>query len=150
MQQPLAEPAGDAAEVETTEVTIARLVGQVYECASPAERSRLLEHLLRPLGVLSLFAIANGIFAKIRLHSGWQEVHVRLDDVRAVQAGDVMALVDHVQQVSVECVDGLAQLLAASPAAASSAAAALLIAMLLQRARKRRGGAPAVEARPGA
>src|SRR4051812_18284202 len=43
-----------------SEAAIAQLVGQVYEIAPPAERSRLLEHLLKPLGVLSLVAIANG------------------------------------------------------------------------------------------
>ena len=32
---------------------IAQLVGQVYEAAPPTERSRLIAHLLRPLGVLA-------------------------------------------------------------------------------------------------
>jgi hypothetical protein len=49
-----------------------------------------------------------------------------------------MALVEHVQQVSVETVDGLAQLLARSPVLAGSAAAALLTSWLMQRARSRR------------
>ena len=42
----------DAPELPSSEISIAQLVGQVYESAPPAERSRLLEHLLRPLGVL--------------------------------------------------------------------------------------------------
>lgn len=46
---------------QVSEISIAQLVGQVYEFAPPAERSRLLEHLLKPLGVLSLVAVANGL-----------------------------------------------------------------------------------------
>lgn len=120
------------------EATIAQLVGQVYEIAPPAVRTRLLEHLLRPLGVLSLVAIANGIFATIRFRSGWPDLHVRMEDAQNVQPGDVITLVNHVQQVSVPAVDGLADMLAASPVLASSAAAALLVTLLMQRSRKRR------------
>lgn len=125
-----AEPAAQA-----TETALAQLIAEVYETAPPAERSRLLEHLLRPLGVLSLVAIADGIFAKIRFRSGWPELQVRFEDAQRVQASDVIALVERVQQVSVESLDGLAKLLLASPVMASSAAAALLVTVLLQRAR---------------
>lgn len=123
---------------EVSETTIAQLVGQVYEIAPPAVRSRLLEHLLMPLGVLSLVAIANGIFAKIRFRGGWPDVHVRLEDAQNVQASDVITLVNHVQQVSVHAVDGLADMLASSPVVMGSAAAALLVTVLMQRARTRR------------
>lgn len=123
---------------EVSETTIAQLVGQVYEIAPPAVRSRLLEHLLMPLGVLSLVAIANGIFAKIRFQSGWPDVHVRLEDAQNVQASDVITLVNHVQQVSVHAVDGLADMLSSTPVLMGSAAAALLVSVLMQRARTRR------------
>lgn len=123
---------------QVSEITISQLVGQVYEYAPPAERKRLLEHLLRPLGVLSLVAIANGVFAKIRFRSGWPDLHVPLEEAQNVQANDIITLVDHVQQVSVHAVDGLADMLAQSPVMAGSAAAALLITVLVQRARTRR------------
>lgn len=121
-----------------SEAAIARLVGQVYELAPPAERRRLLEHLLKPLGILSMVAVANGIFANMRFRSGWSELHVRLEDAQQVQSGDVIALVNYVQQVSIHAVDGLADMLAASPVLTGSAAAALLVSMLVQRARNRR------------
>ena len=127
---PLTGPASEAA--------IARLVGQVYESAPPAVRRRLLEHLLKPLGILSLVAVANGIFANMRFRSGWSELHVRLEDAQHVQSSDVITLVDYVQQVSVHAVDGLADMLAASPVLTGSAAAALLVSILVQRARNRR------------
>lgn len=119
---------------------IAQLIGQVYESAPPVMRKRLIEHLLRPLGVLSLVAVANGIFAKIRFHSEWQHLQDRLDDAHNVRASDVIALANHVQQVSVEAVNGLAQMLAASPLMAGSAAATVLVTVLMQRSRSRRAG----------
>ena len=61
-----------------------------------------------------------------------------LEDAQRVQASDVAALVDHVQQVSIEALDGVAQLLMASPLITSSAAATVLVALLLKRARSRR------------
>lgn len=123
---------------QVSEISIAQLVGEVYEFAPPAERGRLLEHLLRPLGVLSLVAVANGIFASIRFRSGWPELHVLAEDAQAVQPGDVITLVKHVQQVSIHAVDGLADMLASSPVMTGSAAAALLISLLVQRSRTRR------------
>ena len=131
------------AACEATEVSVAELVGQVFEAAAPAERGRLLEQLLQPLGALSLVAVAGGIFAKLRFRSGWQDLHIRLEDARNVESSQVIALVDHVQQVSVETVDGLAQLLMNSPLMAGSAAAAALVGVLIQRARSRGIAAPA-------
>ena len=117
---------------------LAHLVGKVYETAPETLRGRLLEQLLRPLGVLSLVAVANGVFAKILFRSGWPNIHVQLEELQNVRASDVIELVDHVQQVSVEALDGLAQLLGASPFMASSAAAAVLVTLLVKRARTRR------------
>lgn len=132
------------------ERSIPELVAEVYEAAPPMERGHLLEQLMRPLGVLSLFGIAGGIFAGIRFRSGWQEINIALEDIQRVRAAQVIALVDHVQQVSVETVDGLAQMLTASPVWSSSAAAAVLVTLLVQRARARQpGGGLGSHASPG-
>ena len=144
---PHSDPTEEPAE-QSADIVIPQLVANVYEAATVNDRAHLIEELLRPLGVLSLVAIAGGIFAKIRFRSGWQDLKVRLEDLQPVLAADVIALVDHAQQVSVETVDGLAQMLTASPALSSSAAAALLVAALIQRAARR--GIPAIEAKnPG-
>ena len=142
MQSPPTPPALAANEpgCDASELSIPELVAQVYEAAPAVERGHLLEQLLRPLGVLSLVAVADGIFAKVRFRGGWQELNVRLEDLHNVRAAHVVALVDHAQQVSVEAVDGLAQLLTASPLLSGSAAAGLLVTVLVKRARTRRGG----------
>ena len=119
-----ANPDLAGAGCHTTEEVVAELVGQVYETAPAVERGHILEQLLRPLGVLSVFGVAHGIFANIRFKGGRPELHVLPEDLFNVCANDVIALVNHVQQVSVETVDGLAQMLSASPLMAGSAAAA--------------------------
>ena len=116
---------------------IPELVAQVYEIAPPTERRHMLEQLLRPLGVLSLVAVAHGVFASIRFRSGWSEMHIQLEELSHVHASDIVALVEHAQQVSVEAVDGLAQMLSSSPQLAASAAGALLVALLVERSRRR-------------
>ena len=121
---------------QVQDLSVPELVAQVYEAAPPAERAHLLETLLRPLGVLSLFGIADGVFARVKLQGGWQNLQVRLEDIQGVNADDIVALVDHAQQVCGEAVDGLAQLLMASPALSGTAAAALLISLLLRRERQ--------------
>jgi len=112
---------------------ISQLAGEVYESAPLELRSQLLDRLIRPLGVLALLSIAGGVFAKIRLRNNWQSLQIRLEDASKVQASDVAALVDRVQQVSSEALNGLAQILACAPAIASSAAAATLLALLMRR-----------------
>jgi hypothetical protein len=134
------------APLAASDQAIAQLVGQVYEAAPPTERSRLIAHLLKPLGVLSLVAVANGIFAKIRFRGGWPDLRVQAEDLHNVQSSDVIALVTRVQQVSVQVVDGLADLLTASPMMTRSAAAALLVTILLQRARSSRSRDPGFDA----
>ncbi|MBI5721083.1 MAG: hypothetical protein HZC37_25705 [Burkholderiales bacterium] len=115
------------------------LVAQVYETAPQEERRALLAMLLRPLGLLSLAAIGNGIFAHLRLHGGWPEFQPGVEDLKRVRSSDVVALVHHVQQVSVETVHGIAELVKGSPVLAGSATAAMLLALLVQHSRRRRG-----------
>jgi len=59
-----------------------------------------IDHLMRPLGVLSMAVVANGIFSKLRLLGGRPDLHVRPEDADAIRTEDVMALVDYFQQAS--------------------------------------------------
>lgn len=117
---------------------IAVLLDDVFHHMPKGEQARVLEKLIMPLGLLSLAAVANGVFARLWLQSGAHASQLRLDDVGIIGPGDVADLVVFVQQVSVETVDGLAQLLATSPALVGSAAAAALIAALTRRIQARR------------
>lgn len=116
---------------------VALLIGSLYRQAPMPTRQQLLRHLTRPLGLLSLAVVAGGIFARLRLRSGWPETHPPLDELRRIQSRDVVALADYVQQVSLQAVDGLTQLIAAEPLIAGSTVAAMLVTLLMLRTSNR-------------
>ncbi len=100
--------------------------------AAPTDaKAHLLEPLLQPLGLMSLFGIAGGVFARARLHAGWPELHVRPEDIVSVRPVDVSALVAFVQQVSTEAIDRVVTIMSTSTTYSGSAAAALLAALFL-------------------
>lgn len=117
---------------------LSELVGRVYAAAPPVEKTRLVAHLMKPLGILSLVAVANGVFASIRFRGASIDFPVGIDDVKNVQTSDVIALASYAQQVSMQAVDGLTQILTTSPAMMSTAAALLLVQILMRQSRKRR------------
>lgn len=117
---------------------ISRQVAQVFECAPAAEKSRLLEHLLTPLGALARVTVAHGAFAGYLFQSGWRDLQVRFEDTPNVGIDHVIDLVDYVQKVSVESVDALAEMIKAWPVVACSDTAGQLVTDLMQRARYQR------------
>lgn len=119
-------------------ISVPQLIGEVYESAPPKLRARIVEHLMRPLGLLGLMAVANGVFASIRLRSGLADPRVAPEDASAIEARDVVKLADWVQQVSSDAIVGLSQLVTASPGLTKSAAAAVLVSLLMQQAKNQR------------
>jgi hypothetical protein len=132
-------PTADPAPARTEDVAV--LVANVFEVAPPPERKRLLELLIRPLGLLSLAVVANGIFAKMGLRSNWTSISVQADDVSSVQRDDVMALALHVQQISSHAFDGMRTVLTNSPTLMGSTAAVLLLTLLTQEYKRRSAAA---------
>ncbi|MCB8747634.1 hypothetical protein LHU53_12035 [Rhodoferax sp. U2-2l] len=131
-------PSLHASDTPDATLDIPQLVAEVYADAPAVLRVSLLEQLLKPMGVLPLAIVANGIFATIRFNNGWPDMHLRFEDVRNVQPKDVAALVERVQQVSLSSFDGLTRILTSSPLITSSAAAAILLATLMKMSRNRR------------
>jgi hypothetical protein len=117
---------------------IPQLVAQLYCDASPPEKSRLLELLVRPLGLLPLFALADGVFARIWFRSGQDRLQIRVEDALSVSGADIATLVAYVQQSSVEALDGLTQIINASPVLTGSAAAIVVMLALQRRAGRSR------------
>lgn len=113
------------------------LVGQVYQEASPVQRSRLLEQLVQPLGLLSLVAVARGIFARLMLSRRGREISVRPEDTRDIDVVDVVTLAQRAQQASMQALDNLAPVLAALSLATGSAAAKRLLAILAHTSARR-------------
>ena len=120
--------------IDRTDMAVPVLLGQVYDAAPLPERTRLLTQLMQPLGVLSLVAVAGGVFAKLRCRDAPGPLNLRLEDTLLVGAEEVRALAEHAQQVSVETVDALRLWLTQGPVLAGSAAALLLVQLLKRRA----------------
>jgi hypothetical protein len=114
-------------------LSLPTLIGQVYDSAPLTLRARIIEQLMRHMGVLGLAAVANGIFAAIRLRDRSALPSVALEDAIAIRPNDVVALADWALQVSSEALDGLTKVISASPVMASSAAAAILVSLLVRR-----------------
>lgn len=125
--------------LDRPDVAVPELLAQVYDAASPPERTRLLAQLMQPLGVLSLVAVAGGVFARLRFRDAPGPLNLRLEDTLMIGAAEVRALAEHAQQVSVETVDALRLWLTQGPVLAGSAAALLLVQLLKRRAAQRRG-----------
>jgi len=117
--------------------SVAPLVGKVYDSAPASVRKRMLACLLRPLGVLSVFGVANGIFARIMFRKGLQNGHDRLEEIQDVGISDVTALVEYVEQLRPDSLDGLCQILSVSPLLDYSSSAETLVEELAQRIRSR-------------
>jgi hypothetical protein len=122
----------DPLPVSEVDLSVPKLIGQIYESAPLTLRARIIEQLMRPLGVLGLMAVANGIFAGIRLRDHSACPRVAIEDATAILPSDVVALADWAQQVSSEAIDGLSKLISTSPVLASSAAAAILVSLLMR------------------
>ena len=114
---------------------VALMLGKVYQTAPLSERGVLIKHLMQPVGLLSLAAIANGVFASIRFKGGFKNLQARIEDLQAIRENDVVALANYVQQVSAQALNGLGQILMSSPALAGSTVGVVLIKILMDRAR---------------
>ena len=149
MSNPTFKPATAAVKPDTvncahemfkrTDAAVPLLLAQVYDAAPPPERTRLLTQLMQPLGVLSLVAVAGGVFARLRFRDAPGPLNLRIEDTLLIGAEEVRALAEHAQQVSVETVDALRLWLTQGPVLAGSAAALLLVQLLQRRASRRRG-----------
>lgn len=120
---------------QASEIAVSQLIGAVPAATLRPYRSRLLVCLLKTLGVLVPVAVINGIFAKIRFRGGWPVQHILLDDANLAQPAVITALVDRVQQVCGDAVNGLANIVSVSPVLASLIVAALLVVAPIQHAR---------------
>ena len=116
---------------------VPELVAAVFNAAPLPERKRLLELMIRPLGVLSLAAVANGLFAQIALRSNWKRFQLQTEDVQNVKTDDVLALAHYVQQASSHAFDGMRQVLMGSPALMGTTATAVLLALLTKEFKRR-------------
>jgi hypothetical protein len=115
-----------------------RLVARVYGDASLEMQRDILLSVAQPLGVLSLVAVANGVFSKVFFRDSDLTPNISLEQVSSIALTDVWTLIDFAYQVSGDAFNGLAQLIPASPSVAATASALLLLTWIAQRKKRRR------------
>lgn len=110
---------------------IAASVGQLYAQASLAARGRLIETLLRPIGIVALLAVSNGLFARIKAgNAAWQAFRVRDEDIDKVGTQDIVALAALALQVNDNAARDLSAVIGKAPDLAATAAGAALQPLL--------------------
>ena len=110
-------------------VSSARLVARLYRVSDAPLRARLLAVLLRPLGTLSLVAVAAGAFGGLLGRSRTQDPSVAMEHITRCSTEQVFELARFVEQVSPQALQQVADLLSENPlglAAFSSSVAVLL------------------------
>jgi hypothetical protein len=110
-------------------------VAGLYRDAHAGLRAQLLERLLRPMGVLGLVAVADGVFAALRHRHGWHDARVTAEDTAAVSADHVFQLAAYLQERAPEALASLTDLLASHPAALATVSGALLWDLLRRSSR---------------
>lgn len=82
--------------------TLAPLVAEMYRQATPPQRVRLLNLMLRQVGPLALVSIAAGAFAGLLPGQRWREAEIDDEQVRRVGTAQVLALARYVEQKAPE------------------------------------------------
>jgi hypothetical protein len=77
---------------------VARLVSRAYRTASGPLRADILSCLLRPLGTLSLVAVASGAFARLLQYNGASPERVGLDNVSRFSSRHMFELAQFVHE----------------------------------------------------
>jgi hypothetical protein len=116
-----------------------RLVARLYRTADARLRPMLLACLLRPLGTLSLMAVAGGAFAGYLQRGRSVEALGDLDDLARVSGEHIAALASFVEEVNPRALDQFAQI--ASDNAIGLAAFGASTVVLLYRVLRRTPGA---------
>lgn len=113
---------------------VARLISRVVRTASGPLRADMLWCLLRPLGTLSLVAVASGAFSRLLQHNGAAPERVALDEAGRFTSGHILELAQLVQEESPQALQQVATLLmqAAASLPALSVSAVFLLYRSLQ------------------
>ena len=115
---------------------IARVVSRVYRAANDALRADMLTHLLRPLGVLGLVAVASGAFARLVRRDGLVPNTISTEDIVRYSSEQIRELTMFVHEVNPDALQPLIEQLAQNGMGIAALSTAALV-MLHRRSRGR-------------
>lgn len=116
-------PASPSIPVEDQRARLARLIARVYRAADAPLRVRMLDCLLRPLGTLSVAAVAAGAFGAC-LHG-----RIAADGVGRFSREQVRELARFAHEVNPEVLRSLAELLSQPSAGVAAFSVAALVSV---------------------
>ena len=127
---------GDA--IGRQRAAVARLVSRVYRAANDAIRADMLASLLRPLGILSLVAVASGAFARLLQRNGVVPDTISTADIVRYSSDQIFELTLFVHEVNPDALQQLAEQLAQNTMG-MTAVSAMALALLHRRLRPSSG-----------
>ena len=128
-------PTADGYADSRMRLAIAKVVSRIYRAANDALRADMLTHLLRPLGVLGLVAVASGAFARLVRRDGLVPNTISAEDVMRFSSEQIRELTMFVDEVNPDALQPLVEQLAQN----GMGIAALSIAALVMLHRSSRG-----------
>jgi hypothetical protein len=105
----------------------ARMVARIYRSASEPLRADMLACLLRPLGTLSLVAVASGAFARLLQRDGVPPDRVPVEEVGRFSSEQILELAHFVHEVDPDTFEQLAALLTDSTLGVTALSASALV-----------------------
>lgn len=120
---------------------IPKLIAAAYSEATGPLRVKLLECLLRPVGVLGIVAIAAGAFGELLHRGSYKRLDISLDVAARVTKDQTLELACYVEQCSPETFHQIASLLAETPVGIAGVSGSVLL-LALRAWRNRDSGAP--------
>jgi hypothetical protein len=108
-------------------IACARLVARIYRSASEPLRADMLACLLRPLGTLSLVAVASGAFARLLQREGVPPDRVPVEEVARYSSEQILELAHFVHEVDPNTLEQLGALLTDSTLGVTALSASALV-----------------------
>lgn len=110
-----------------------QIVASIYQNAPATDRISILQLLLRPLSILSVFGIAEGAIGRALSNVGWVGFQVLAEDTQKLGSNEIASLVAFIEQYRVLTLVDLAVFLRQSPALSSSLLTAAALAIIASR-----------------
>jgi hypothetical protein len=141
-------PGSSGHAITRQRAVVARLVSRVYRAANDAMRAEMLARLLRPLGILSLVAVASGAFARLLQSNGVVPDTISTADVVRYSSDQILELTLFVQEVNPDTLQQLAEQLAQNTMGMTALSATALV-LLHRRLRPSSGPSTVAAVFPG-
>lgn len=133
---------GSAASLRAIAIAAARLVSRIYRYASASLRAEMLACLLRPMGTLSLVAVASGAFASLLQRDGAAPSAIPVELTARYSSDQILELALHVHEVNPGALEQVTALLSDGAMGTAALSASALVLLYRRRPGRAKSGMP--------